>query len=192
MANIKSTLPSAPIPGENFTSDWGNYPWHRPPDINDANEAIEYVAGRLAESDDGLQYMSYLKAGISVAAVTDMILTLGIADGKWTIDFAILIAGPVARMVTIMAKSYNVDYELGIDTDSKFVPSESIRIEMDLTEKQQKEMKAEMENVEAPEEGAPADAGLMVMASPEEQNTMLGYGPDEEGDVEPDMTEVVA
>ena len=32
----------------------------------------------------------------------------------------------------------------------------------------------------------------MVMASPEEQNTMLGYGPDEEGDVEPDMTEVVA
>jgi len=129
---------------------------------------------------------------VSVAAVTDMILTLGIADGKWSIDFAILIAGPVARMLTIMAKSYKVDYEMGIETDSKFIPSESIRIEMNLTEKQQKEMKDEMENVEAPEGDAPTDGGLMAMASTEEQSAMLGYGPDEEGDVEPDMTEVVA
>ena len=29
--------PSGPIPGENFTSDERNYPWHRPPEYTDTD-----------------------------------------------------------------------------------------------------------------------------------------------------------
>ena len=33
-----------PIPGENFTSETKNYPWHRPPEITDYDEALEFAA----------------------------------------------------------------------------------------------------------------------------------------------------
>jgi hypothetical protein len=191
MNNIRKPIPDAPIPGENYTSDWRNYPWHRPPDISNVDEAVEFVANHLAESDEGLQYMSYLKVGVSVAAVTDMILTLGIADGKWSIDFAILIAGPVARLVTIMAKGYGIEYEMGIDTDADFMPSERLKVEFEMAEENKEAMKQEMDKVaETAEEdvGEPVDeGGLMSPAPDDEQNAMLGY--DGEEDEGPDMEE---
>ena len=33
----------APIPGENYTAETKNYPWHRPPDIVDYDEAIDFI-----------------------------------------------------------------------------------------------------------------------------------------------------
>lgn len=189
MTKMKAPMPSGPIPGENYTSDWRNYPWHRPPDISNVDEAIEYVANHISETDEGLQYMSYLKVGVSVAGVTDMILTLGIADGKWSIDFAILIAGPVARLVTIMAKSYEIEYTMGIDTTADFMPSERLKIEFEMVEADQEAMKEDMQGVAdtAEEDLGEEDAGgggLMSPAPEDEQNAMLGYGDDDEPDME--------
>lgn len=195
MTKLKTPVPNAPIPGENFTSDWRNYPWHRPPDITNVDEAIEYIAEHLADTDEGLQYMSYMKAGVSVAAVTDMILTLGIADGKWSIDFAILIAGPVARLITIMAKGYEIEYTMGIESESDFVPSERLKAEFELVEEDKEAMKQEMQDVaDTAEEDVGAlegGEGLMSPALEDEQNAMLGYGADDEEPaiVEPDMEE---
>lgn len=187
----QAMIPDGPLPAEHYTSDWRNYPWHRPPDIVHVDEALEYVARRMADTDEGLQYMSYLKAGVSIAGVTDMILTLGVADGKWSIDFAILIAGPVARLLTIMAKSYDVPYEMGIDRRADFVPSESIKTQLQLTEEDLAAAEEEMQEVVETAEADLAEGGLMAMAPQEEQNAMLGYGADDEDgeDAEPDMEE---
>jgi len=187
MTKMKAPVPSGPIAGENYTSDWRNYPWHRPPDITNVDAAIEFIADHISESDEGLQYMSYLKVGVSVAAVTDMILTLGIADGKWSIDFAILIAGPVARLVTIMAKGYDIEYTMGIDTTADFMPSERLKVEFEMVESDAEAMKQEMQNVAdtAEEElGEEDSGGLMSPALEDEQNAMLGYSGDEEPDME--------
>jgi len=196
MNKITKPIPNAPIPGENYTSDWRNYPWHRPPDLTSVDEAIEYVADHLTESDEGMQYMSYLKAGVSVATVTDMILTLGIADGKWSIDFGILIAGPVARLVTIMAKGYGIKYEMGLDMDADFMPSERLKTEFEMTEKNKEAIKQEMDEVAATAEedvGEPeVGGGLMSPAPNDEQSAMLGYGVEDEASdamEEPDMEE---
>lgn len=189
MTKMKTPTPQGPIAGENYTSDWRNYPWHRPPDISNVDEAIEFVANHISESDEGYQYMSYLNVGVSVAGVTDMILTLGIADGKWSIDFAILIAGPVARLVTIMAKSYDIEYTMGIDTTADFMPSERLKIEFDMAEADSEAMKQDMQEVAdtAEEElGEEDEGGLMSPALEDEQNAMLGYSGDDE---EPDMEE---
>jgi hypothetical protein len=189
MTKMKTPTPKGPIAGENYTSDWRNYPWHRPPDITNVDEALEFVANHISESDEGYQYMSYLNVGVSVAGVTDMILTLGIADGKWSIDFAILIAGPVARLVTIMAKSYDIEYTMGIDTTADFMPSERLKIEFDMVEADSEAMKQDMQEVAdtAEEElGEEDEGGLMSPALEDEQNAMLGYSGDDE---EPDMEE---
>ena len=171
--------PDGPIPGANFTSDTRNWPWHRPPDITTLDEAIEYVTKDLNEDDDGLRYMSMLEAGVPITIITDIIVTKGIGRGKWTPDFAILSAGPVARVLMIMAKAYNIDYQLGID-EELIVPSPNTLREFagDPTLRQEEEPKET-----AKKEKEEVEEGFMSMASEDEQNAMLGYDEEEVEDV---------
>ncbi len=169
--------PDGPIPGANFTSDTRNWPWHRPPDITDLDKAIEYVTKDLNEDDDGLRYMSMLEAGIPVTTITDIIVTKGIGRGKWTPDFAILVAGPVARVIMIMAKSYNVEYQIGTDEELVIPHPDTLReFSGSMPEEEEKPVTKEVVE-EQPEEG------FMSMASEDEQNSMLGYSEEEEEDV---------
>jgi len=182
MALNNPQLPDAPIPGENFTADERNYPWHRPPDIVNTDEAIDYVATHLSESDEGLAYMNMLESGVTIAGVTDMIITLGISDGKWTPDFGILIAGPVARLLTIVAKGYSIDYEMGLETDQRFVTSEFVKELAAQSGAVTVAIDEELQDVKdtAPQEEEPMEQGLMAMAPAEEQASMLGYSPEDD------------
>lgn len=118
--------PDGPIPGENKTSDERNYPWRRPPDITDTDEAVDYITEQLTDTQEGFMYMNLLKSEVTIAAAVDMVVTKGISDGKWTPDFALLIAGPVARIFEVMAKSYNIDYELGVEEAPQYVSAEVV------------------------------------------------------------------
>lgn len=107
----------APIPGENFTSDTKNYPWHRPPDITDYDEAINDTIKMLSGEQQIKSVMALLGAEVSLPTIVDMVLTGQIANGKIPIDLGILIAGPVARFLEIMAKMYDIDYTMGKDDE---------------------------------------------------------------------------
>lgn len=174
MSSIDPVAPNAPIPGANYTSDTRNYPWHRPPDITDYDEAIEHIFTRLVDTDAGKRYMTLLEVGVTVTTVTDIIVTLAVGRGKITPDYALLLAGPVARLLEIMAKSYNIPYELGIDEKDSYVSSvvyqsaaqaEAGEIEDDVL-------------VEEEEEGEEPQ-GFMTAVSEDEQASMLGYDVDE-------------
>lgn len=182
----------APIPGENYTSDTKNYPWHRPPEIDDLDAGIEYSMNALLDDEDMFfQYMAYLDGGLSVVTTTDIFVTMGIANGKWTPDFALLLAGPVSRILEIMAKAYGIDAELGLESgkapptsvfknaarDGTLVPKEEVREEVE-----------EALDIEPPTGGLMglgAPANTLISAPEGEQMTMLGYGP--EDDEEPPM-----
>jgi len=163
-------VPNAPIPGANYTSDTRNYPWHRPPDITNIDKAIEYVAKDLNDSPDGFRYMSMLGAGIPVTMVTDFIVTKGIGRGKWAPDLGILAAGPIARLLMIMAKTYGVEYDIAADEEVSIVSAKTLR-ELSGDEN------LTPAKVEEPEE---EEQGFMSVAPTEEQNSMLGYENDEE------------
>ena len=175
-----------PIPGENYTSDTKNYPWHRPPEITDLDEGIRHSINLLTEDEDEMfKYMAYLDGGFSIVTTTDIFVTIGIADGKWTPDFALLLAGPVSRILEIMAKAYGIKVELGLE-DSNPKPSAALIKAMregTLLPAQEVREEVEQELGVAPEMdpmmsmgglGAPVD-----MAPPDEQMAMLGYGPEE-------------
>lgn len=106
---------SGPIPGENYTSDTKNYPWHRPPEITDLDQAIEVSAKQLMSEEGSAGLVTMLQAGMDVATLTDTFVTSGIGAGKWTPDFAILLAGPVSHIIYLMAKGYGIECDLGID-----------------------------------------------------------------------------
>lgn len=174
MSLLDPKNPDAPIPGANYTSDTRNWPWHRPPDITDLDGALEHVMDRLSDTDAGMRYMSLIEAGTPITTVTDMVVTLAIGRGKFTPDFAILVAGPVARMLEIMAKSYKIDYVLGIDDDEDIPTSVPLKKLIELNSPKEE---TEEEVVEEVEE---APLGFMSPASESEQIDMLGYGSDEE------------
>jgi len=106
--------PEGPIPGENFTSDRKNYPWHRPPQHTDLDTAIEDVYKRLMTDEDvSTGILTMIEMGTDISTITDMIVHSGIGAGKWTPDFALLLAGPVAHIIYLMAKGYGLDPQLG-------------------------------------------------------------------------------
>jgi len=111
-----------PIPGENFTSDTKNYPWHRPPEMTDINDSIDYIVKKiLGEKKRSTGLVTMMEMGVPIATITDIVLTQGISKGKWTVDMALLMAGPVARIFEMMAKASGVKYTMGIEEDEEIV-----------------------------------------------------------------------
>ena len=107
--------PDGPIPGENYTSDTKNYAWHRPPEFDDIDKAIDYIGKKLTKGDNAVGLLTMIEAGIPIVDLAQMFLMSGIGAGKWTLDYALLLAGPVAHIMVIMAKGYGIKYNLGLD-----------------------------------------------------------------------------
>lgn len=177
-------LLDGPIPGENYTSDTKNYPWHRPPDIVDIDEAIQWSIENLTEEEAGFAMLSLIEAGTDIVTAADIFVTIGIAKGKWTPDFAILLAGPVARVLEIMAKAYEVEYKLGLEKRGPRMTSAFLK-----AAREGRVEPVDMGGEEAATEAPPAPiaaGGLMgapmagLPAPEDEQMSMLGYGPEEE------------
>lgn len=122
MASKFKTYQNAPIPGENFTSDNRNYPWHRPPDIVDLNEAVDFIAENIFKPKVSKSMIVMIDLGVTIATLTNTILMKGVSKGRWSIDYAILLAGPTARMLELLAKKAGIEYRMGIEEDEE-VPS---------------------------------------------------------------------
>lgn len=110
-------IPNGPIPGEQYTSDTRNYPWHRPPEITDLEKGIEASIKQLSTRTGAFGLLTSLQSGVTIVQATDMFITSGIGKGKWAPDLGLLLAGPVARMMEIMAKDAGITYALGLDDD---------------------------------------------------------------------------
>lgn len=115
MPRVNQNMPDGPIPGENYTSDTKNYPWHRPPEISDMDTAIEASIKKLTTPESSTVLLTMLQAGVPISTAADIFVTSGVGAGKWTPDFAILLAGPVAHMMKLMADGYGVKYDMGLD-----------------------------------------------------------------------------
>ncbi len=114
-----------PIPGANYTSDRRNYPWHRPPEFTDLDKAIEYIAKRLTKNENAAGILTMIEMGVTISSITQLFLISGMGAGKWTLDFALMLAGPTAHLLTIMAKNYGIKYSLGISTKYSDAPNKA-------------------------------------------------------------------
>jgi len=180
----------APVPGANLLADTRNYPWHRPPDITDYDEAVSYMISRISQEEQAELVYSLLQIDTTVTTVVSGLLMQSIAKGKIPIDLAILISGPVARYIEVLAQTNGYKYDMGTDTSDrvKITPT-LLKMAMGIVDEDDDE---EMEDT--PEEvvsaipegglmGAPMDQDKMT-ASEEEQASMLGMDADSEEPVE--------
>ena len=181
----------APVPGANLLADTRNYPWHRPPDITDYDEAVSYMISRISQEEQAELVYSLLQIDTTVTTVVSGLLMQSIAKGKIPIDLAILISGPVARYIEVIAQTNGFKYDMGTDTSDrvKITPT-LLKMAMGIVEDDDEEMEDTPEEVVSaiPEGGlmgAPLDQDKMT-ASDEEQASMLGMNADSE---EPDEEE---
>jgi len=184
MATINARF-DAPIPGENYTSDVKNYPWHRPPDIVDYDEAVEYVLNDISKPEKMSMIYTMLETGGSVAGIVTIINLLNISNGKYPIDLSILIAGPIARFIEIRAKDYGIDPKMGTPKERIFTPEYFKFISGQKVSGSEGETETPSETsqeaTEAPKTGlmgTPTGSGENS-APAEVQSAMLGYGDDE-------------
>ncbi len=103
-----------PVPGENYTSDTKNYPWHRPPEFTKPDEAIDYLTKMFMREEASASVIGMLELQFDIVTITDLLITKGIAQGKWAVDLGLIIAGPVSHMLVIMAKGFDVPYQMGL------------------------------------------------------------------------------
>ena len=179
----------APVPGANLLADTRNYPWHRPPDITDYDEAVSYMISRISQEEQAELVYSLLQIDTTVTTVVSGLLMQSIAKGKMPIDLAILISGPVARYIEVIAQTNGYKYDMGTDTSDrvKITPT-LLKMAMGIVDEDDEEMEDTPEEVVSamPEGGlmgAPMDQDKMT-ASDEKQASMLGMDADSEEPVE--------
>ena len=173
-----------PVPGENFTADTRNYPWHRPPEIETYDSTVEYVMERMNDEATAEIVYSLMGMGRPLTNIVAGLMMQGVGRGKFQIDVAILAAGPVYRYLQILADSENIKYEDGLESKRTPITSVTLKRLMGVIDDVEPEETAAESAVEA----APEDeGGLMAPAQPvedmpattEEQALMLGDAEEE-------------
>lgn len=127
-----------PIPGENYTSDTKNYPWHQPPEFSNVTDALEKTSKKLTQPQIAMAIMSFADAGFPLTRITQMIIMEGISQGKWTVDMGLLLAGPFCKIIEIMCDSYGINYNLGIENDESFNTGTLFKGQVDLMQSSKK------------------------------------------------------
>lgn len=170
-----------PVPGENYTADTRNYPWHRPPEIDTYDATVDYVIDRMRDEQTAEIVYSLMEIGRPLTNIVAGLMMQGIGRGKFQIDMAVLAAGPVYRYLQMLADSSNIKYEDGLNKKRIPITATTLKMVMGI-----------IDDEEAPEEPVEAATapvgGLMGSPSPEEateapadvQAAMLGMTDEEE------------
>ena len=178
-----------PIPGESLTADTRNYPWHRPPEITDFNAGVTRLIQDMDDEREMQLIYSLLDLEVPVAIITSNILMRKIARGVIPIDLGILMAGPIARYVEILAKDNGLkaDMDTSVPGQEPITPT-LLKLQMgsvediqDLLQEGEVAPETPVEDAQAPSGGlmgVPSEEGAMS-ASDEEQAAMLGMAADE-------------
>lgn len=181
--------PSFPIPGANLLADTRNYSWHRPPDIVDYDEAVNYLITRMDEPKETQMVLAMLGIDAQISTIVSTILLQAVSRGKIPIDLALLTAGPLARYIEIIAKDTGKAYDMGVrDKDEIVITPSLLKEALGIIEPE--------DEPEVPEEETPPvqepTGGLMGMpdemvAPQDEQMAMLG-GMEEEVEPEDELS----
>ena len=132
---------SGPIPGQSLTLEPKGFPWERPPEISDPEEAIQYGIKRLS----GPKILGNLIDAVDiydldVNTLTKGVIRVGVSKGLYTIDVAMLIAPVVHEFIKQAAVSSGLSPEEGLE-DKTAKQEEKRQREVALAKKMMKGMK---------------------------------------------------
>lgn len=179
----------APIPGENYTADTRNYPWHRPADFDNFNDVVDHLISTLEKPTGVSLVYSMLDLDVPISGIVTALLLQSISKGRIHIDMAILAAGPLARHIEIFAKKNDLKYEMGdAPSDEVIYTPTELKLAMGISDPSQEEDPVAVEPLQVSDGGIMAQPSLedTTEASEDEQLRMLGMAEETEEEMETD------
>jgi hypothetical protein len=147
---------SAPIPGQSLTTEPKGFPWERPPEITDPEEAIQYHLARISEPEmlEGILDLIEVEE-LDVKTLTSGIMRGAVASGMHTIDVALLVAPVVHEFIKQGAIAFGLSPDDGFENKEEKAEYAKAK-STSLAKKMLKEMPPEAA-VEAVQEAVPVE-----------------------------------
>ena len=163
---------NAPIPGQSLTAELGARPWQHPPQYGTVEEAMDFYAPRILETQFRDQIVDVMELGIPLTTIANSLQSGGVMQGKHSIDVGILIMPVLIEMLSYVGDEEKIEYVVGTEVEDedkdKFRDSTIAKAMRSVKEKMKEAGKEPIE--ELPESGVeeesmaeePAPAGLMA------------------------------
>lgn len=155
---------SGPIPGQSLTTTPKNYPWERPPEIVDPEEAIQMHLTRLSNPEMLESALNLLEfEDLDIQTITKGILRGAVANGIHTIDVGLIVAPVIHEFIKQAALAAGIAAEEGFEDKAAKEEQEKYMLTA-RAKKQMKSLKATPKEVvkEIKEQPAQKAKGLMA------------------------------
>jgi len=106
-----------PVPGQSLTSEPGKYPYERPPEINDPEEALMYHLLRLSEPQTMKAAFQTLEIGVDLVTLVEGLMRGAVSQGIHSIDVSMIVAPTVHEYIKDTADAIGIDYEEGLEEE---------------------------------------------------------------------------
>jgi len=108
-ASITNSDPfSKAPPGYSLTQAPGKWPWEKPPQFTDADDAIEFILSKVETTEGQNKYLKLMVSGISIEEIVNSISVAGFQQGYFNPDVAELIKMPMAIYFMDMAEQNDI------------------------------------------------------------------------------------
>ena len=97
-----------PVPGQSLTDEPKNYVWENPPRFSKVEDSATFIWERLHKKETLSKIILMLQTGVSVEAITRVIIFSGYLEGAFSIDSAILLTPAVQKMVLAIGKAADI------------------------------------------------------------------------------------
>ena len=102
-----------PIPGQSLTGDPQSWPWERPPEMTDTEDAFNFIVNKIENEDSvGDNLDKQMLAGVPIESITNTISFTGFTKGMWTADMAELLKVPVSSYLMLRANEKNIPFRM--------------------------------------------------------------------------------
>ena len=98
----------SPVPGQSLTDTPKNYKWENPARFAKLEDSSLHIWRELNKKDTLKRVIVLLEAGISVEAVTRVIVFSGFIEGAFSVDSALLLTPIVQKMIFTIGKAAGV------------------------------------------------------------------------------------
>lgn len=120
MASFNDLL-KGPIPGEHLTQDAKGKPWHRPPQYTNFDDAVEYIIDEVIPEKTFIPGIIVLaQKNIPLTTVVTTLMIGQTSKAKFSLDMALLLAGPVYKIMARILDEFEVSYLSGFESAEEF------------------------------------------------------------------------
>ena len=106
---------NAPIPGQSLTTAPKQFPYERPPEITDPEDALKMHLDRLGDPEKQEAIVDALELDVDIVTLTEGILRGAVASGIHSVDVSQIIAPVVHRFIKKVADDAGVEYDEGLE-----------------------------------------------------------------------------